>query len=60
MERMANILYDSEFSGAEKNTNMTGKREITVIGNTRDKIWTAEVKITTYKIRDGERKYNTE
>jgi len=39
---------------------MAGKREITVIGNTRDKIWTAEVKIMRYKKRDGERKYNTE
>jgi len=39
---------------------MAGKREITVIENTRDKIWTAEVKITRYKKCDGERKYNTE
>jgi hypothetical protein len=49
MERMANILQDSRFNGAEKDTNIAGKREITVIGNTRDKIWTAEVKITRYK-----------
>jgi len=28
---------------------MAGKSEITVIGNTRDKTWTAEVKITRYK-----------
>jgi hypothetical protein len=40
---------------------MAGKREITVIGNTRDKIWTAEVKITWYKKKpDSDRKYNTE
>lgn len=49
MERIANIWYGSRFSGAEKDTNMTGKREITMIGNTRDKIWTVEVKITRYK-----------